>query len=159
MPGGVLLFEKIAYFSIIDESDKTMPHSETMGPMSSRFIPVCGTNDSTKAAYSLIIALCDTTPLNYRCLVESLLEFFYSGAFSPYFVVLMNERIFLPFAPLWGIYKIRNYFSFFNYLLFNTFNTDNIVWPILNTKYISRTSSNSEYWMGICTWIFCSFTE
>uniref|UniRef100_A0A0R3RYZ8 USP domain-containing protein n=1 Tax=Elaeophora elaphi TaxID=1147741 RepID=A0A0R3RYZ8_9BILA len=63
----------------IDESDKMMPRSETMGPLlSSRSIPVCGTSESAKAAYSLIIALCDTTPLNYRCIVESLLELFYS---------------------------------------------------------------------------------
>ncbi|VIO89329.1 Uncharacterized protein BM_BM2 [Brugia malayi] len=63
----------------IDESDKTMPRSETMGPLlSSRSIPVCGTSESAKAAYNLIVALCDTTPLNYRCIVESLLELFYS---------------------------------------------------------------------------------
>lgn len=58
-----------------------MPRSETMGPLlSSRSIPVCGTSESAKAAYSLVIALCATTPLNYRCIVESLLELFYSGS-------------------------------------------------------------------------------
>ncbi|CAG9536041.1 unnamed protein product [Cercopithifilaria johnstoni] len=63
----------------VDESDKAMPRSETMGPLlSSRSIPVCGTSESAKAAYSLLIALCDATPLNYRCIVESLLELFYS---------------------------------------------------------------------------------
>ncbi|VDK83254.1 unnamed protein product [Litomosoides sigmodontis] len=63
----------------IDESDKVLPRSETMGPLlSSRSIPVCGTNESAKAAYSLLVALCDTTPLNYRCIVENLLELFYS---------------------------------------------------------------------------------
>ncbi|KAL3990716.1 Ubiquitin carboxyl-terminal hydrolase family protein [Acanthocheilonema viteae] len=63
----------------IDESDKITPRSETMEPLlSSRSIPVCGTSESAKAAYSLIIALCDTTPLNYRCIVENLLELFYS---------------------------------------------------------------------------------
>ncbi|EFO24354.2 hypothetical protein LOAG_04131 [Loa loa] len=63
----------------IDESDKTIPRSETMGPLlSSRSIPVCGTSESAKAAYNLIVALCDTASLNYRCIVESLLELFYS---------------------------------------------------------------------------------
>ncbi|KAM3727860.1 putative ubiquitin carboxyl-terminal hydrolase FAF-X [Dirofilaria immitis] len=63
----------------IDESDKIIPRSATMGSMlSSRSIPVCGTSESTKAAYNLIVALCDSTPLNYRCMVEILLELFYS---------------------------------------------------------------------------------
>lgn len=78
---------KKAMLSDADDAENSMPRSATMGPMlSSRCVPVCGSHESVKAAYELLIALCSASPLNFRCLVDNLLELFYAGA------IFLNDR-------------------------------------------------------------------
>ncbi|VDM98498.1 unnamed protein product [Thelazia callipaeda] len=86
-----------------DEIDSVVPHSATTGSMlSSRCIPVCGTNESEKAAYNLLLALCDTSPLNYKCLAESLLELFYSDPIT-------TENIEWEYMPGYSVRSPNSY--------------------------------------------------
>ncbi|VDM41159.1 unnamed protein product [Toxocara canis] len=63
-----------------DQQEGAIPRSATTLPISpNRCVPVCGTGDSAKAAYDLLIVLCDDAPNNYRVMVDILSEMFYSG--------------------------------------------------------------------------------
>uniref|UniRef100_A0A0N5A9B1 USP domain-containing protein n=1 Tax=Syphacia muris TaxID=451379 RepID=A0A0N5A9B1_9BILA len=65
------------------ESEDSFSKSVTADPITtSHCVPVCGTNESVKAAYDLVISLCEDCPQNLFAVVKILMEMFYADPLS-----------------------------------------------------------------------------